>query len=345
MRLAQAQPLETSPSQLSTPVEDLLDALPAAVLLVGDDGRVQQCNPAADELLAMPLRGALWRELIQLLFVPRPDLSDVLQLHTGRLVTLATRPLANLRGQVLMLQDVTESHQLQQRLQHQRRLADMGQMAASLAHQIRTPLASAMLYVSQLKSAQPDATRREHVVGKAMTSLRGLERLINDMLLFVNSGQGKLEAMPAAQLMRELVQETQEQLAAKGVLLDCEAPLSACRVMANRTLLKSALQNLLNNAEQALSDRDDGQIHLSVSECEGQVRLCVRDNGPGIEAERHEAIFTPFVSGRSAGTGLGLAVVRAIARSFGGEVELESQPGQGSCFCLRLPCMQNEEAQ
>ncbi len=341
MSLAQRMPsIEPSPPQDITPVDELLEALPAAVLLVGGDGRIQQCNPAADELLAMPLQGELWRELTGRLFVPRPDLPDALQLHNGRLVTLSTRPLANLRGQVLMFHDVTESHQLQQRLNHQHRLADMGRMAASLAHQIRTPLSSAMLYVSQLKSAQPDAARREHLVGKAMTSLRGLERLITDMLLFVNSGQGNLEAMPAAQLILELEQEMQSALAEKGIVLDYQEPLSSCRVMANRTLLKSALQNLLNNAEQALLGQPDGHIRLSAQEAAGEVRLCIQDNGPGIAPERHEAIFAPFVSGRSSGTGLGLAVVRAIARSFGGEAEVASQPGQGSCFCLRLPCKQ-----
>ena len=336
MRLAQRLPIADEP-QPDTSMAELLDALPAAVLLVGEDGRVRHCNPAADELLALPLHGVLWRELIEQLFVPRPDLSDALQLHTGRLVTLSTRPLGNLRGQVLMLQDVTDAHQMRQRLHHQHRLADMGKMAASLAHQIRTPLATAMLYVSQLKAAQPDLERRERMVGKALTSLRGLERLINDMLLFVNSGQGTLERLEAAQLLSELHQESAAALAQKGIELHCAEDLPTLPVMVNRTLLRSALQNLLNNAEQALEGRDGARISLLASESEGMLRLCVCDNGPGIRAERQEAIFSPFVSDRPAGTGLGLAVVRAIIRSFGGEVTLHSQPQQGSCFCLCLP--------
>lgn len=340
MTLAQRLPLDTLPDTPLTPVDELLEALPAAVLLVDGDGRIQRCNPAAEELLALPLQGELWRELTARLFVSRPDLPDALQLHTGRLVTFSTRPLSNLRGQVLMFHDVTESHQMQQGLNHQHRLADMGRMAASLAHQIRTPLASAMLYVSQLKMAQPDAARREHLVGKAMTSLRGLEQLITDMLLFVNSGQGQLETMPAAALMLELGEESLPGLQAKGIMLEYLQPLSECQVMANRTLLKSALQNLLNNAEQVLQGQEGAHIVLSATEMDGMVSLCVKDNGPGIPAERHEAIFAPFVSGRSSGTGLGLAVVRAIARSFGGEASVDSQPGEGSCFCLRLPCKQ-----
>lgn len=350
MNLAQCLPTSTAEPVLAkaSPVEELLEALPAAVLLVDGDGRVSQCNPAAEELLVLPLRGQLWRDLIGQLFIPRPDLGDALQLHTGRLVSLSTRPLNNLRGQVLMLQDVTESHQLQQRMQHQRRLADMGQMAASLAHQIRTPLASAMLYVSQLKSPQADASRREHVVGKAMTSLRGLERLINDMLLFVNSGKGKLETMQPVSLLQELADEADARLLAQGIGLSCDISHAGVTVKANRTLLKSALQNLFNNAEQALEGQADAHIELSAQmssmpDGETAILLCLRDNGPGIEPSRHEAIFAPFVSGRSSGTGLGLAVVRAVAQSFGGEVLLDSQPGRGSCFCLRLPCLHTGE--
>ena len=347
-----AQRLPESPAAIAlaqaAPVDELLEALPAAVLLVDGDGRVAQCNPAAEELLVLPLRGEMWRELIERLFVPRPDIGDALQLHTGRLVTLSTRPLRNLRGQVLMLQDVTDAFQMQQRMHHQRRLADMGQMAASLAHQIRTPLASAMLYVSQLKSAQPDAHRREHLVGKAMGSLRGLERLINDMLLFVNSGKGSLESLQPVGLLQELADEAQPRLQGLGIALLCRCTHSEVQAMANRPLLKSALQNLLNNAEQVLEGQQGAQIELSaelteVTSGERAILLCVRDNGPGIEPARHEAIFAPFVSGRSAGTGLGLAVVRAVAQSFGGEILLDSQPGKGSCFCLRLPCMQSGE--
>ena len=338
MSLAQRLPIAPATVASPSPVDELLEALPAAVVMVDGDGRIQRCNAAADELLAMPLLGELWRELTTRLFIPRPDIPDALQLHTGRLVTLSTRPFANLRGQVLMFHDVTESYRLQHRLNHQQRLADMGRMAASLAHQIRTPLATAMLYVSQLKSVQPDPARREHLVAKALTGLRGLERLINDMLLFVNSGQGSLDSLSAAALLAELAQEMEQPLADKGIALHYQVSPCRCEVMANRTLLKSALQNILNNAEQALQGREGARIVLSALEQEGQVRLCIADNGPGIEVARQEAIFEPFVSGRSSGTGLGLAVVRAIARSFGGEAEVESEHGVGSCFCLRLPC-------
>lgn len=324
---------ETEKLRLADRLQSLMDALPAAVLVLDGRGMVQECNPAAETLLQIPLTGRLWRELIEELFLPQSPSEEALALRNGRLVTLSTRPLGSEPGQVLMLQDVTDNFQLRSRLEHFRRLADMGRMAASLAHQIRTPLSSAILYLSQLRSPRLDADKRERFTSRALASLQGLEKLIGDMLLFANGGQGQQEFIRPRQLLAELVNE----MTAKCRDSECELVmepgegLPAVRV--NRVLLKSALSNLVMNAMEAGASR----VKLALRQRGEQVVLIVRDNGPGIDAAAQQRIFEPFYSSRSDGTGLGLAVVRAVAQSMGGEVSLHSWPGEGAEFSIALP--------
>ncbi len=323
--------------QLAEQLHALMNALPAAVVVLDGSGQVVQCNPAAESLLQIPLQGRLWRELIGELFSLQAAVDDVLQLHNGRLVTLSTRPLGSQPGQVLLLQDVTDTHQLRTRLEHSRRLADMGRMAASLAHQIRTPLASAMLYVSQMQSARLPEEKRQRFVARAMEGLKGLEKLINDMLLFARDGSGERQPLAVGELLRELVADGQAECQSVGA--NCSVAIASDRhtILANRVLLKSALQNLFNNSLEAGAK----EIRLLANERAGWCELAIIDDGAGIPPEQQQRIFEPFVSGRSGGSGLGLAVVRAVVQSMGGEVRLESKPGEGSRFSLRFPAVSN----
>ncbi|MGM0595172.1 MAG: two-component system sensor histidine kinase NtrB [Pseudomonadota bacterium] len=322
---------ESQSRRLADRLQALMDALPAAVLVLDRHGRVQEHNPAAVALLQEPLQGRLWRELIQELFMPDASSGDALALRSGRFVTLSTRPLGSEPGQVLMLHDVTDNHRLRRRLEHFQRLADMGRMAASLAHQIRTPLSTAMLYLSRLKAPRLDGERRERMVERAMGSLQGLERLITDMLLFANGKAERREPLSPRQLLEEVGAEL-ERRCGEGAHLHL-GPLSDTPVNVNRVLLKSALENLVVNALESGA----GNITLAATEEAGQCAIRVSDDGPGIPLERQERIFEPFVSHRDGGTGLGLAVVRAVAQAMGGEVVLHSRPGTGSEFILYLP--------
>lgn len=321
--------------RLADRLQSLLNALPAAVVVVDGRGRVQELNPAAQALLGASLQGRLWRELIPELFIPQTAPGGELLLRSGSYVTLSTCPLGHEPGQILMMQDVTEQRQLQQHLEHSRRLADMGRMAASLAHQIRTPLASALLYVSQLNGMSINNAMQQRFSGKALQSLKGLEKLIADMLLFANGGGGEQELVDAALLLSRALEPLQNTLDSSGIKLQRDIDECECILRCNPTMVASALQNLLNNAMQAMPE--GGHLCLSLHRHGNTLELGVRDSGPGIDPSLQSRLFEPFVTSREAGTGLGLAVVQAVARAMGGEAFCESKSGEGSYFALRLP--------
>ncbi len=321
--------------RLADRLQSLLNALPAAVLVLDGQGRIQEQNPAAHTLLGTSLQGQLWRLLIDELFIPQTSSSGELLLRSGRYVTLSTCPLGHEPGQILMLQDVTEQRQLQQHLEHSRRLADMGRMAASLAHQIRTPLSSALLYVSQLNSMKSSSEIQQRFSARALQSLKGLEKLIADMLLFANGGGGERERVDARQLLEQAVEPLRRKMQAQGIELAHDFAAGELPVEVNLTMVVSALQNLINNAMEAMPG--GGRLSLSLHRGNPLLELGVRDSGVGIEPQLRSRLFEPFVTTREGGTGLGLAVVQAVAGAMGGEVYCESTVGEGSLFALRLP--------
>jgi two-component system sensor histidine kinase FlrB len=280
----------------------------------------------------------LWRTVVARAVDPNPSGAghDVV-LRSGRLVGLTTCPLGGEPGQIILLQDVTEDRRLQETLGQHRRLVDMGRMAASLAHQIRTPLSSALLYASHLRNPELAEHKRGRFAEKVVDSLRSLERLINDMLVFSRGGGGEWQVFSPNELLRTAREAMAESLAQAQIHLRIEVLDDDLSLRGNRTLLLSALQNLVSNAVEATEA--GGRVTLSARAVKGgeAVEIEVADRGAGLPEDMGERIFEPFVTTRSGGTGLGLAVVRAVARTHRGEVWARPREGGGTCVTLRLP--------
>ena len=132
-------------------LQNLLSALPAAIIVLDGEGVIQQTNPAAEELFESALLEQSWRDVVANAFQPQWDDGHDVTLKNGRCVNISTQPLGSEPGQILLITDVTETRQLQEQIAGFKRVSAMGEMAAAMAHQIRTPLASAMLYVSLQK--------------------------------------------------------------------------------------------------------------------------------------------------------------------------------------------------
>jgi two-component system sensor histidine kinase FlrB len=342
--LQQNSQLQQQQVQTNEHLYRVIQALPAGVIVLDANGRVQEYNPAADRLLGQPLAGELWREVVKRCFAPQHDDGHEVSLVNGRRVSVSTCPLGEDPGQLLLLNDVTETRRLQERLGHQKRLVALGEMAASLAHQVRTPLAAAILGVSQLKNPNLDECRRSKSGDKILGSLRQLETLVNDMLMFSRAGYTGEQPFTLPDLLDGLIGNISQQVEGRGVDFKVDCEVGDCTLLGNQHLLQSAIQNLANNAIQALHKHDGqmpGQLILRVQSASiNTIDISVMDNGPGIDAELRDKIFEPFFTTRSNGTGLGLAVVQAIVRAHRGEIWLEPSTTQGSVFVMRLPTVQ-----
>ncbi len=312
----------------------LLNAMPSGVVWLDGRGRVRLANPAARAILGEPLQDIAWPEVIERVFAPQPDDGLQISLKDGRRIQLAISHIEGQPGQLIQLTDMTPTRTWVEQQSHARRLAALGQMAATLAHQIRTPLSAAMLYGANLSADSLNDAQRTQFQQRLMARLNDIERQISDILLFARPEQSSIaEELELNALLGECAEAVMSLLAAEGATLDL-APAQPARVLGNAHALKGIILNLLENATEAGATR----IALAVmAAANNEVEIRVQDNGKGMSAGLLNRIFTPFFTTRSQGTGLGLAAVMAVMSAHQGRVTVQSSPGQGSRFSLWLP--------
>lgn len=327
--------------QLAERLESILHALPAGVIVLDGDGFIRNYNAIAMELLGEPLEHQAWNNVSERVFDIENSQQELL-LNSGRWVTLSTCPLGEQPGQIILLNDVTERKSLQTTLDQQQRLVTMGQTAASLAHQIRTPLSSAILYSSNLKRTSLSTEERAAISEKLMARLRHLEHLVNDMLMYARGADSNNTEFTLTDLINELIQTIEAHLEASNTDFKWLNTINkSVYLKGNRQMLISSLINLFVNAIQAMGD--DGKLILRTSLTEtNQIKIQIEDNGIGIKKENINNVFEPFFTTRSDGTGLGLAVVRAVVHSHNGDISVEHAAQQGTIFNVELPVCDTE---
>lgn len=315
----------------------LLARLPAGVVELDASGVVLQMNPAAEQLLGDGAIGKSWASLKMACFSEMPE-SDLWRYEgvqgVHRLSVIESRiPEEHLS--LLLIHDLTESWELEQELIRHQRLAAMGEMAAGLAHQLRTPLATALLYSGHLARPALADAERCRFAGKVLDRLHHLEALIGNMLRFVRGQAHEREIVSVGELFEDAVQIVHHQFSEQGVALEIEADNEYAQVLVNRKEMAGALVNLLDNACHA--SLAGGAVKM-VLHCQGDSAVIdVSDQGCGMSAEVLARLFDPFFTTRKEGTGLGLAIVRNLVVMYGGEVGAESTPGVGSVLSIRLP--------
>ena len=318
--------------RLAARLANLLEALPGGVVVLDHHGSVQEFNAAASELLGELAQGDPWHEIVARAFAPRWDDGHDVSLADGRRVNIATQALSGEPGQILLVKDVSETRRLQDQLAHHKRLSAKTEMAAAMAHQIRTPLAAALLNTGNLRRSRDDAAR-ERAIDQALKSLRKLERLVDEMLLFARGGRLVVERVEASALLASIEAAAREAFSFEDFRIEFAAA-PAATIHANVSALTSVALNLIDNACHAC--RSAGRLQLRARAHGEALEIEFADDGPGVKAEDAMAIFEPFHTTRANGTGLGLPVARAVARAHGGELSLEDA-AVGARFVLRLP--------
>jgi two-component system sensor histidine kinase FlrB len=321
--------------RLANRLQNLLDLLPGGVIVIDAQGHVCEANPAACELLGEPLLGQLWRHVIARSFAPREDDGHEVSLRDGRRLSIATRSLDAEPGQLVLLTDLTETRRLQDQLARHERLSSLGRMVASLAHQIRTPLSAAMLYASHLADGErnlPPETRLRFA-GSLKERLHELEHQVRDMLVFARGELPLGDRLTPKALFQALQQAAQVHVQGHAVRWQCDTHLG--ELLCNRDTLVGALLNLIDNALQASPEPARLKVHLYRRE--QNLHLCVSDAGAGVEPGLLARLGEPFLTTKATGTGLGLAVVQAVARAHQGSLRLRSKPGRGTCAYVVLP--------
>lgn len=312
----------------------LLEALPAGVAVLDREGRLDVANPAADHLLGTPALGMAWQEIEAKCLRPTETAGEMLAGELRVAMTMTSLDAGG--GRIVLLHDITEAHRLKMQAERHERLAAMGEMAAQLAHQLRTPIAAALLYAGNLENPDLPAASRVSIAQKTVGRLKHLEHLIQDMLLFARGEVLGRENFAVDEMLGELVHTFEPLARTRGVAFELAAVFPGLTLTGNRKALTGALTNLLENALQAVTKREDGRVSLGVTVTQDRLAFTVKDNGAGMPPDVVARLFEPFYTTRAEGTGLGLAIARGVARAHGGGIDVSSDPGQGTEFVLTV---------
>jgi two-component system sensor histidine kinase FlrB len=319
----------------------LLALLPAGVLVLDQLGRVAEYNAAVSEWLGRTqLVGKDWRSFLESIAIATEIRSEWL-LSDGRMISVSETKLDKALGKIILLMDVTEQRNLTAQLSQHQRLRSMGEMAASLAHQVRTPLAAGLLYASQLTNQNLSEDKKQEMAHKIVARLRHLESLITDMLQYAKGGESGSSLISIEELMQQVVTVVEERVNLSHSHLQLKPLTESLMIQGDLAALTTAIQNLIINAIDVV--REKAEVEFYAYSEDQWVKLVVSDAGPGIPLALQDKVFEPFFTRRAQGTGLGLAVTRAVAHAHHGKITLVSEEGKGATFTLWLPIKQQED--
>ncbi len=243
------------------------------------------------------------------------------------------------QGAVIVLRDLREIKQLEEKVRRSEKLAAIGKLAAGVAHEIRNPLSSIRGFAQFLSQGLKDSPKEQAYAQTMVSEVDRINRVVTDLLTFARPTTA--EAVPAdvTELVEHCVRLVQADADSRNITLRRNiTDLSKVRLDTNQ--LTQALLNLLLNAMQAVESGGTIEIGAALKPSDDRLLLWVEDNGAGIQPDKFEKIFDPFYTTRAKGTGLGLAIVHKIVENHQGEIGVESPPAgkkKGSRFTLFLP--------
>jgi two-component system NtrC family sensor kinase len=340
--------------------EGTFDALAAGVALVDRSGRVLRANAAIANLADEPLPRIIGRDLDGLLFGERPGVGPLIRSslesgrtatgerrteRRGRILRVSASPVPASEAQaeaVVIVEDITEQKTLEAQLLQSEKLASVGTLVSGVAHELNNPLTS-IAGLSELLLEQGIGTTAQQEHLKVINDqAERASRIVRNLLAFARKGESERTQVDLGEIAQRTVMLMAYELRRVGVTVHTDVAPDLPTVAGNRDQLQQVVLNLLTNAAYALNQLPEGaerRVEVAVaSDAEG-VSLTVRDTGPGVPAEFAAQVFDPFFTTKppGEGTGLGLFLSFGIAEAHGGTLMLDSPPGRGATFTLRIP--------
>jgi signal transduction histidine kinase len=219
-------------------------------------------------------------------------------------------------------------------LARKNRLADLGQMASHVAHEVRNNLVPVTLYLSMLRRRLSSDAESLGMLEKVCSGFRAMDVMVNDLLHFTSDRDPHLAQVPLRKLIAEVEASLAPQFAAQKIHFEIQVPGHQL-VRADREMLRRAVLNLVLNALDVMPQ--GGTLSVSADSSAEGLALHIADSGPGLPDDILPRIFEPFFTTKQGGTGLGLAIVSRIAEAHGGTVAAANGTRGGAVFTLRFP--------
>jgi len=241
-------------------------------------------------------------------------------------------PGAGPSGLLCLIGDLTDIHDLEEKVRRRETLAALGTVSAGIAHEVRNALATILGFARLAERGGGDARSVQHARA-IVKEVEAVGRTVDDFLQYARPS--RLHPAPVA--LRALVEQVVDEARYAGLLSRTEVEVEgdAGTVLADEQALRQTFSNLVRNA----SESSEGPVHLRIGldRREGRATITFADDGEGIPAENLDRIFLPFFTTRGKGTGLGLAIAQKMVLDHEGHLEVSSGPGGGTVFRVQLP--------
>jgi two-component system, NtrC family, sensor histidine kinase PilS len=332
--------------------EAIVQSVPSGIVTVDESGRVTFANRAAETILGVPAASLAGQPDAR---VPFPFQADSGRdetsfsnargdrLRVGYTVSRLVGRGGERLGSAVIFQDLTRLREMEDAMKRSERLADLGELAAGLAHELRNPLASMTGSIELIRSRQPTGSDDEKLTDIVLREAERLNVLVTRFLDFSRPAPPRRIAVDLGVLLRDTVAVFQHHPAAAAVRL--EQALEPAVAAADPDQLRQVAWNLVLNAAEAMSEQQGGTLRIaSGAGPDGTAVFTVADSGPGIPEADRCRLFQPFFTTKRRGSGLGLAIVHRVIDAHGGAIEVETAPGRGTAVRVRLPAFPPELA-
>ncbi len=327
---------------------EILESLSDGILVIDNSGNPVSINQSGLKILSL---GSKWRERVcntdiyTMLkeFQLSEGMPPVIELSIDeailecRMGTFLDHE-GNSAGALVAMTDITETFELKRQLQEQEKLAAIGRLSSTMAHEIRNPLASMSGAAHILQMGTLDWKKTDRMTELISHQAKRISEIIEGYLeLSRESNVSYTNSVSLAAVVNEAIDVASQGFAG---LIEIESHIGGdFIVFGNQSRLVQLLTNIMRNSVEAFENLSDGKITVSLvkSDMDGMAELSLHDNGPGIPDRVLTQIFAPFFTTKKEGTGLGLFVARKVARDHRGRIDIESEPGEGTVVRVSIP--------
>ncbi|WP_336765499.1 two-component system sensor histidine kinase NtrB [Paenibacillus sp. USHLN196] len=254
--------------------------------------------------------------------------AHVFQSRTVPIYAFSTEPAREVTGAMLIIQDITELEMLRSELDNVDRLSLVGQMAASITHEVRNPMAVVRGFLQLMQEKSPDSL--DHYYRIVLEELDRANSIINDFLSLAQDRIAEKEESQLHDIIHELSPLLWADANLRGQSIELMLDHNLPKLHLNSKEIKQVVLNLARNGMEAMNEK--GVLTLETRIVDDKVELCVRDTGPGIPRVKKEKLFEPFFTTKAKGTGLGLSMCLSIVERHNGTITVESEEGRGTTF-------------
>ena len=335
--------------------ENIVRSMADGMATMDPEGRIGAFNKAAEEITGLKFEDVRGRALGEIFSLPEfhgfpePGPSQTAPyrceipfsrkdkaLALGLTISQLKDEKGDYGGLLCIFQDITPIKEMEAEIKKKDRLAAIGELSAGMAHEIRNPLASLSGSLQILKEDLSLSGDNLNLMNIALNEMERLDRIVTEFLVYAGPKVPAMEECDMAQIIRDTANLVKGGgKSAEDADLRLELPDGPVRIMADQGQMRQVLLNLAINAVQSLSG--PGTVAIKLIPNNDHVGIIVEDNGCGIPEEDMDKIFYPFYSTKEGGSGLGLSIVYRIVEDHGGRIRVESRPGKGSRFIVRIP--------